>query len=72
MRYKGTTFHEVRSERWIKGGDIAKRDGTGSNSVYKTPTFEAEKNDLKFSEPYLLVASADEEGKVGSQFFITL
>jgi cyclophilin family peptidyl-prolyl cis-trans isomerase len=27
---------------------------------------------LKFCEPYLLVASANDEGQVGSQFFITL
>ena len=72
MCFKGSTFHEVRSERWIKGGDITKRDGTGSQSVYKKPRFEAESNNLKFSEPYLLVASADDEGQVGSQFFITL
>lgn len=32
----------------------------------------AEKNKLKFKEPYLLAASANSEGRVGSQFMLTL
>ena len=53
-------------------GDICNGDGTGSTTVYNKPTIEAEKNDLKFTEPYLLVASANDQGQTGSQFFITL
>jgi len=33
---------------------------------------EAEKNKLKFSEPYLLVMASNKDNKVGSQFMITL
>ena len=32
----------------------------------------AEKNELKFSEAYLLAMSADKDGNTGCQFFITL
>ena len=32
----------------------------------------SEKNDLKFSESFLLAMSADKEGNTGCQFFITL
>lgn len=41
-------------------------DGTGTVSVYDNETFEHEKNKLKFKEPYLLAASANNDGKVGS------
>ena len=54
------------------GGDIVTADGFGSQSVYDGDTFPAESNDLKFSEPYLLAASANDKGEIGSQFFITL
>ena len=47
-------------------------DGTGAASVYDSSTFDAEKNKLKFKEPYLLAAAANEDGRVGSQFIITL
>ena len=66
-------IHRVLSDRWISGGDLPNGNGTGSVTVYKgKPTFEAEENDLSFSEPYLLVASANDKGETGSQFFITL
>ena len=32
---------------------------------------DAETNDLKFTEPYLLAMAANEKGETGSQFFIT-
>ena len=57
------------------GGDLLKQDGTGNQTIYddgKLSTIDAEKNDLKFSEPYLLAASANDAGQTGSQFFITL
>lgn len=47
-------------------------DGTGAATVYDSATIEAEKNKLKFKEPYLLAAAANDEGRVGSQFIITL
>jgi len=40
-------------------------DGTGSQTVYEDGTLKSidyEKNNLKFTEPYLLAASANEEG----------
>jgi len=47
-------------------------DGTGSTTVYDKDTIPSEKNNLKFKEPYLLAASANEEGEIGCQFMITL
>ena len=57
------------------GGDLINSDGTGSSTIYSNgtqKTIEAESNNLVFSEPYLLVASANENGETGSQFFISL
>lgn len=47
-------------------------DGTGAATVYESSTMESEKNNLKFVEPYLLAAAANDEGRVGSQFIVTL
>ena len=51
-------------------------DGTGSATVYDgedSISMPAEKNTrLTFCEPYLLAMSANEEGRTGCQFFITL
>lgn len=47
-------------------------DGTGAATVYDSSTIEAESNKLKFVEPYLLAAAANDEGRVGSQFIVTL
>jgi cyclophilin family peptidyl-prolyl cis-trans isomerase len=47
-------------------------DGTGSATVYDSSTIPAEKNTLKFKEPYLLAAAANSEGRIGSQFMLTL
>lgn len=55
------------------GGDIVNGDGTGSQTVYDgQKTMKAEANNLKFSEPYLLVAPANDAGETGSQFMVTL
>jgi hypothetical protein len=49
------------------GGDLINRNGQGNQCVYeKQIDFAAEKNNMKFTEPYLLVASANDEGRVGS------
>ena len=67
--YKGSTFHKIVSGQWIMGGDLSSLDGTGSLTIYddgKAENMEAETNLLKFTEPYLLVAPANEEGKTGS------
>ena len=56
-------------KRWITGGDFIKHDGTGSATVYDDEdaiSMPAEKNKrLKFSEPFLLAMSANEEGRTG-------
>ncbi len=72
MRYQGTKIHKVNPGKFIKGGDFMTGDGTGAATVYNNDTIEAEKNVYKFKEPYLLAASANPEGQVGCQFFITL
>ena len=75
MWYKGSRFHRINSSKWVCGGDLINKDGTGSQTIYENGTLAsipAEKNKLKFSEPYLLAASANDEGEVGSQFFITM
>jgi hypothetical protein len=53
------------------GGDITKGDGSGSCTVYMENgtahnVMDAEKNKLKFCEPYLLAMAANKEGQVGS------
>ena len=68
----GSHLHKVIADRWIMGGDLVNRDGTGNITVYGKDTIESEQNNLRFSEPYLLAASANDEGQIGSQFFITL
>jgi len=58
--------------RYIRGGDFMSGDGTGSATVYDSATIESETNSLKFKEPYLLAAAANANGRIGSQFIITL
>eukprot|EP00347_Sterkiella_histriomuscorum_P021002 403335639 len=73
MKYTDNMFHKVVPGRFLLGGDFLHQDGTGAMTVYNNEeTMEAEKNKLKFKEPYLLAASANKEGKVGSQFMVTL
>lgn len=78
MKYRESKFHKVIPGRFLLGGDFINQDGTGSLTVYKNQdgieqdNIQAEKNSLKFKEPYLLAASANSEGRVGSQFMITL
>jgi peptidyl-prolyl isomerase H (cyclophilin H) len=60
-------------QRFITGGDFISQDGLGSATVYADAnTIPTEKNDLKFSEAFLLAMSADKDGNTGCQFFITL
>ena len=74
MTYAGTRFHRIFEKRFIAGGDFMSRDGTGSMTVYpEMTTMKAERNKtIRFTEPYLLAMSANSEGRVGCQFFITL
>jgi peptidylprolyl isomerase len=79
LRYKGSYILAAYQQRFLIGGDITNGDGTGSCSVnmksirdHENSTFDAERNKLKFNEPYLLAMAANKDGKVGSQFMITL
>ncbi len=65
-RYKDTYMHKVVHGKFIKGGDFMNGDGTGAATVYDATTIPAEKNSLTFKEPYLLAASANAEGQIGS------
>ena len=65
-RYRDSYMHQVVHGKFIKGGDFINGDGTGAATVYDSPTIPSEKNDLKFVEPYLLAASANSEGQIGS------
>lgn len=71
-KYRDTYMHKLVHGKFIKGGDFMNADGTGAATVYDASTIPAEKNNLTFKEPYLLAASANSEGQIGSQFFITL
>ena len=65
MRYKESFIHKVIPGRFFRAGDFVSGDGTGAATVYNSSTIDAEKNNFKFSEPYLLAASANEDGKIG-------
>ena len=69
MRYKNTYFMKTYEKRWVTGGDFVKHDGTGTATVYDDEdaiSMPSEKNKrLKFSEPFLLAMSANEEGRTG-------
>ena len=71
-RYRDSYIHQIVHGRFLRGGDFMNGDGTGSATVYDNSTIESEKNNLKFVEPFLLAAAANTEGRVGSQFIITL
>lgn len=66
MKYKDSYIHKICPGKFFKAGDFINNDGTGAATVYDSMTIEAEKNKLKFTEPYLLAASANEEGRIGS------
>jgi cyclophilin family peptidyl-prolyl cis-trans isomerase len=71
-KYRDTYIHKLVHGKFMIGGDFINGDGTGSATVYDSPTIPAEKNSLKFTEPYLLAAAANSEGRIGSQFLVTL
>lgn len=72
MKYKDTQVKRIVPGRFIQGGDFVSSDGSGSATVYDSSTIPAEKNSLKFKEPYLLAAPANSEGQTGCQFMLTL
>lgn len=72
VSYWNHRFHKIAYDYIAQAGDIMYQDGTGSDSVYEGDTFDMENNNLKFKEPYLIAAAKRADGKIGSQFFITL
>jgi cyclophilin family peptidyl-prolyl cis-trans isomerase len=71
-KYRDSYIHKVIHGKFMLGGDFMNGDGTGSATVYDSSTIQAEKNNLRFKEPYLLAAAANSEGRIGSQFMLTL
>ena len=71
-KYRNSYIHKVVHGKFMVGGDFMNGDGTGAATVYDSSTIQAEKNNLQFKEPYLLAAAANSEGRVGSQFLLTL
>jgi cyclophilin family peptidyl-prolyl cis-trans isomerase len=65
-RYQDSYLHQVVHGRFIRGGDFLNGDGTGAATVYNESTMESEKNGLRFVEPYLLAAAANDKGRTGS------
>ena len=71
-RYDGSKIYEIVPGKYFKTGDFIEQNGLGKTSVYdQNKTFKAEKNNLKFSEPYLLVAPANSRGETCQQFMVT-
>lgn len=70
LTYTESRFHRAYHGYMVQGGDLYRGDGQGEDSVYGG-AWDAEENDLKFKEPYLIAMAKRRDGKVGSQFFIT-
>ena len=71
-KYRDSYIHKIVHGKFLVGGDFMNGDGTGSSTVYDSSTIPSEKNQLTFKEPYLLAAASNPEGRIGSQFVLTL
>lgn len=69
LHYQGTCFHRIVTGFVCQGGDVAKGDGSGGDSIYGGP-FKPEKPALKLKHDDVGVVSMASSNE--SQFFITL
>lgn len=69
LRYKGSTFHRIVKKFGAQGGDIAKLDGSGGESIYGGKFSDEIK--LKHDAPGVLSMATSAPDSNGSQFFIS-
>ena len=68
--YNGLTFHRVKKDFMIQGGDPT-GTGAGGESIWGKPFEDEVKDDVLFTRPGLLAMANSGPGTNGSQFFIT-
>ncbi|KAJ0964197.1 hypothetical protein J5N97_029319 [Dioscorea zingiberensis] len=70
LHYKGIPFHRIVSGFMIQGGDIVRKDGKGSDSIYGG-TFPDENFTIKHSHAGIVSMVNSGPDSNGCQFFIT-
>ena len=71
LHYKGLSMHRISNGSFIQGGDVARDNGKGSDSIYGT-RFKDENFAVKHAEPFMLTMANTGPNSNGSQFCITL